>query len=52
MIVGTDYNTKKKYIWGEGRLEMLFNLKQNNNVSAIFINVDILSPLQQVISIF
>lgn len=48
VIVGTDYNTDKTYIWGQGRLNMLLNLKQENNVTAVVINVDMLTPVQQV----
>lgn len=48
MIVGTDYNTKRKLIWGSGQLENLAEKKQQMMVSALMINVDMLSPLQQV----
>ncbi|KAK0410059.1 hypothetical protein QR680_004922 [Steinernema hermaphroditum] len=47
VIVGTDYNTKKKRIWGAGRLDALVEVKNRHHVSAVMINVDILSPLQQ-----
>uniref|UniRef100_A0AC35UAZ0 Hflx-type G domain-containing protein n=1 Tax=Rhabditophanes sp. KR3021 TaxID=114890 RepID=A0AC35UAZ0_9BILA len=46
-IVGTDYNTKKKQIWGQGRLEALIELKASTRVSAVMLNIDILTPLQQ-----
>lgn len=47
MTIGTDYNTKKKLIWGEGRLEALKAQQQKVNATAIMINVDILTPMQQ-----
>jgi len=37
-------------IWGMGRLEAINKYRQQHNVSAIFINVDMLSPLQQVLT--
>lgn len=49
MIIGTDKNIKKKLIWGAGRLEKLRNFKLKNNVTALMVNVGMLSPLQQVL---
>uniref|UniRef100_A0A1I7YRZ3 Hflx-type G domain-containing protein n=2 Tax=Steinernema glaseri TaxID=37863 RepID=A0A1I7YRZ3_9BILA len=47
VIVGTDYNTKKKRIWGAGRLDALVEVKNRHHISAVMVNVDMLSPLQQ-----
>uniref|UniRef100_A0A0N5BRY9 Hflx-type G domain-containing protein n=1 Tax=Strongyloides papillosus TaxID=174720 RepID=A0A0N5BRY9_STREA len=47
VIVGTDYTTKKKHIWGQGRVEDLLKLKVSSRVSALMINVDQITPLQQ-----
>ena len=47
VVVNTDYDVRKKMIWGMGRLEAINKYRQQHNVSAIFINVDMLSPLQQ-----
>uniref|UniRef100_A0AAF5CZX2 Hflx-type G domain-containing protein n=1 Tax=Strongyloides stercoralis TaxID=6248 RepID=A0AAF5CZX2_STRER len=47
VIVGTDYTTKKKQIWGQGRIDSLLQLKSTCRVSAIMINVEYLTPLQQ-----
>jgi GTP-binding protein HflX len=46
-IVGTDYNTKKKLIWGAGRIEALLEHKHKNSVTAVMVNVDMLTPVQQ-----
>lgn len=48
VVVGTDYNTKKRRIWAQGRLDTLAELKEKERATAIMINVDVLSPLQQV----
>uniref|UniRef100_A0A914DBS3 Hflx-type G domain-containing protein n=1 Tax=Acrobeloides nanus TaxID=290746 RepID=A0A914DBS3_9BILA len=48
VMVGTDKSVRKKFIWNQGRLESLLELKSSMNVTAIFINVDMLSPDQQV----
>ncbi|TKR61334.1 hypothetical protein L596_028454 [Steinernema carpocapsae] len=47
VVVGTDYNTKKKRIWGAGRVEALVDVKNSHHVTAVMVNVDMLSPLQQ-----
>uniref|UniRef100_A0A7E4VI14 Hflx-type G domain-containing protein n=1 Tax=Panagrellus redivivus TaxID=6233 RepID=A0A7E4VI14_PANRE len=47
VLVGTDYNTKKKLIWGGGRLEALMQHKLKHSVTAIMVNVDMLTPIQQ-----
>uniref|UniRef100_F1KZZ6 GTP-binding protein 6 n=1 Tax=Ascaris suum TaxID=6253 RepID=F1KZZ6_ASCSU len=47
VVVGTDYNTKKRRIWAQGRLDTLAELKEKERATAIMINVDVLSPLQQ-----
>lgn len=49
LIIGTDYNTRKKLIWGQGRLDMLKEQQLQFNATAIMVNIDILSPHQQVI---
>ncbi|KAK6029964.1 hypothetical protein OSTOST_03910, partial [Ostertagia ostertagi] len=46
-IVGVDYNTKRKRVWGRGQLEALVSKKQQSRVSALMVNVDMLSPIQQ-----
>lgn len=48
MIIGTDYTVRKKLIWGSGRLESLQEEQQKVGATAVFVNVDILSPVQQV----
>ncbi|VDM25414.1 unnamed protein product [Toxocara canis] len=47
VIVGTDYNTKKKRIWAQGRLDALAELKEKQRATALMLNVNLLSPLQQ-----
>ncbi|KAK5976847.1 hypothetical protein GCK32_004062 [Trichostrongylus colubriformis] len=46
-ILGVDYNTKRKRVWGPGQLEALASMKQQSRVTALMVNVDMLSPLQQ-----
>ncbi|WKY13287.1 hypothetical protein Q1695_004251 [Nippostrongylus brasiliensis] len=46
-IVGVDYSTKRKRVWGTGQLEALLRKKEQTRVSALMVNVDMLSPLQQ-----
>lgn len=48
VVVGTDYNTKKSRVWGEGRLEKLARMKEQLRVDALMLDVDMLTPLQQV----
>lgn len=48
MIIGTDYSVRKKMIWGKGRVDALKEHQVQSNATAVMINVDILSPLQQV----
>lgn len=52
VIVGTDYNTNKKRIWGEGRVQKLVEAKELYRATALMINVDMLSPVQQVMCFF
>ncbi|KAK6036919.1 hypothetical protein COOONC_25576, partial [Cooperia oncophora] len=47
-IMGVDYNTKRKRVWGTGQLEALARIKQQSRVTALMVNVDMLSPIQQV----
>eukprot|EP00080_Pristionchus_pacificus_P010188 PDM70208.1 50S ribosome-binding GTPase [Pristionchus pacificus] len=47
VIVGTDYNTKKARLWGEGRLHELIELKEESRATAVMVNVDRLSCMQQ-----
>lgn len=50
MVIGTDYTVRKKFIWGSGRLDALKEQQMKSNATAVMINVDILSPVQQVIN--
>ncbi|KAK6058631.1 hypothetical protein COOONC_03800 [Cooperia oncophora] len=45
--MGVDYNTKRKRVWGTGQLEALARIKQQSRVTALMVNVDMLSPIQQ-----
>uniref|UniRef100_A0A1I7X1T5 Transferred entry: 3.1.21.10 n=1 Tax=Heterorhabditis bacteriophora TaxID=37862 RepID=A0A1I7X1T5_HETBA len=47
-IVGVDYNTKRKSVWGTGQIKSLVKLKHQNRVSAVMVNIEILTPMQQV----
>ncbi|KAH7710202.1 GTP-binding protein HflX [Aphelenchoides avenae] len=47
VMVGTDRNTKKKLMWGKGRLERLMEHKASMNVTSIMVNVRMLTPVQQ-----
>ena len=47
-IIGADYTVRKKLIWGIGRLENLKREQQRVGATAILVNIDILSPTQQV----
>jgi hypothetical protein len=49
MIIGTDYTVRKKFIWGTGRLDALKEEQMKSNATSVMINVDILSPVQQVV---
>jgi 50S ribosomal subunit-associated GTPase HflX len=49
MVIGTDYNLRKKLIWGQGRLDTLKEKQMMSNATAVMINIDILSPIQQVL---
>jgi hypothetical protein len=51
-VVAADDSRNKKLLFGRGRLDALKELKQQENVTAIMVNTDILSPLQQVLLIF
>ncbi|KAJ1345757.1 hypothetical protein KIN20_000362 [Parelaphostrongylus tenuis] len=46
-VLGVDYNTKRKTVWGSGQIEALMRMKQQSRVTAMMVNVDMLSPLQQ-----
>uniref|UniRef100_A0A7I4YVK6 Hflx-type G domain-containing protein n=1 Tax=Haemonchus contortus TaxID=6289 RepID=A0A7I4YVK6_HAECO len=46
-VMGVDYNTKRKGVWGTGQLEALVNMKAKSRVTALMVNVDMLSPIQQ-----
>ncbi|CAJ0938924.1 unnamed protein product, partial [Mesorhabditis belari] len=46
-IVGTDYHTNRRLIWGTGKLEELRLLKKQFRASALMVNVDMLQPNQQ-----
>uniref|UniRef100_A0A0N5AXZ0 Hflx-type G domain-containing protein n=1 Tax=Syphacia muris TaxID=451379 RepID=A0A0N5AXZ0_9BILA len=48
VVVGTDYSTISKRIWGTGRIERLVEEKEKCRATAVMINVAILSPMQQV----
>ncbi|CAG9531476.1 unnamed protein product [Cercopithifilaria johnstoni] len=45
--VSTDRSTRKKRLWGEGRIERIIALKEKISATALMIDVDILSPRQQ-----
>ncbi|VDO31863.1 unnamed protein product [Onchocerca flexuosa] len=45
--ISTDCSTKKKRLWGKGRLERIIALYEKINATALMIDVDILSPKQQ-----
>uniref|UniRef100_A0A915CM03 GTPase HflX N-terminal domain-containing protein n=1 Tax=Ditylenchus dipsaci TaxID=166011 RepID=A0A915CM03_9BILA len=47
LVVGTDDSTKKRMIWGPGRLEKIMEQKHEFGATALMINADMLSPLQQ-----
>ncbi|CAJ0582220.1 unnamed protein product, partial [Mesorhabditis spiculigera] len=46
-IVGTDYSTQRRVLWGAGRLEELLRIKKQVSASALMVNVDQLQPAQQ-----
>ncbi|VDM54891.1 unnamed protein product [Angiostrongylus costaricensis] len=46
-VLGVEYNTKRKTVWGSGQIEALMTIKQQSRVTALMVNVDMLSPLQQ-----
>ncbi|KAE9414403.1 hypothetical protein Angca_006806, partial [Angiostrongylus cantonensis] len=46
-VLGVKYNTKCKTVWGSGQIEALMRMKQQSRVTALMVNVDMLSPLQQ-----
>lgn len=46
-IVPTDYNTKKKRVWGSGKIDELRRLVGRTSASALMINADMLTPTQQ-----
>ncbi|KJH41576.1 hypothetical protein DICVIV_12453 [Dictyocaulus viviparus] len=46
-IFGVDYNTKRKTVWGSGQIDALITIKEQARVTALMVNVDMLSPLQQ-----
>ena len=48
-IIGVDYSTKRKTIWGAGKIQDLLREKHENGFSALMINVDMLTPIQQVL---
>ncbi len=45
--MSADASTRKALIWGAGRLSRLLAYKTQHNVSAMMINVEMLSPMQQ-----
>uniref|UniRef100_A0AAF5Q567 GTP-binding protein HflX n=1 Tax=Wuchereria bancrofti TaxID=6293 RepID=A0AAF5Q567_WUCBA len=45
--VSTDRSTKKKRLWGSGRIQRIIALKEKISATALMIDVDILSPKQQ-----
>lgn len=46
--MGVDYNTKRKAVWGSGQIEALVRKKMHSRVTALMVNVDMLTPFQQV----
>ncbi|CAJ0589300.1 unnamed protein product [Cylicocyclus nassatus] len=46
-VMGVDYNTKRKTVWGRGQIETLLRKKMQSRVSALMVNVDMLTPVQQ-----
>ncbi|VDO69186.1 unnamed protein product [Heligmosomoides polygyrus] len=46
-VIGVDYNTKRRSVWGPGQIEKLVRMKQQSRVTALMVNVDMLTPLQQ-----
>lgn len=46
-VLAVDYNTKRKTVWGSGQIETLVRMKQQLRVTALMVNIDMLSPLQQ-----
>lgn len=46
--VSTDRSTKKHRLWGSGRIKRVISLKEEIGATALMIDVDILSPKQQV----
>ncbi|VDM71253.1 unnamed protein product [Strongylus vulgaris] len=49
--MGVDYNTKRKAVWGRGQIETLVRKKMQSRVTALMVNVDMLSP-QELFKIF
>ncbi|KAL6744194.1 hypothetical protein Aduo_017154 [Ancylostoma duodenale] len=49
VVMGVDYNTKRKAVWGSGQIEALVRKKMQARVTALMVNVDMLTPFQQVI---
>ncbi|KIH51553.1 putative GTP-binding protein HflX [Ancylostoma duodenale] len=45
--MGVDYNTKRKAVWGSGQIEALVRKKMQSRVTALMVNVDMLTPFQQ-----
>ncbi|KAK6758273.1 hypothetical protein RB195_015845 [Necator americanus] len=47
IVMGVDYNTKRKAVWGKGQIETLVMKKTQSRVTALMVNVDMLAPNQQ-----
>ncbi|RCN27477.1 putative GTP-binding protein HflX [Ancylostoma caninum] len=47
VVMGVDYNTKRKAVWGSGQIEALVRKKMQSRVTALMVNVDMLTPFQQ-----
>lgn len=46
-VIGVDYSTKRKAIWGGGKIRELLAEKDANPFSALMVNVEMLNPMQQ-----
>ncbi|CAD6193654.1 unnamed protein product [Caenorhabditis auriculariae] len=47
LVVPVDYNTKRKGLWPRGRTEKLLERREQVRATALMINVEMLSPMQQ-----
>ena len=46
-MIAVDYHTKKKTIWGSGNVANIRKMAVENRATAVMVNIDSLTPMQQ-----